>query len=72
MLVALGEADIKTLDDFAGLAGDELLELLAGSDKGGVGLDLDQANALIMAARQHWFDGEEAGKAAAAASEQQE
>jgi N utilization substance protein A len=72
MLVALGEADIKTLDDFAGLAGDELLELLAGSDKGGVGLDLDQANALIMAARQHWFDGEEPGEAAAAASEQQE
>jgi len=29
MLVALGENNIMTLDDFAGLAGDELLELLA-------------------------------------------
>src|SRR5438270_872611 len=58
MLVTLGENEIKTLDDFAGLAGDELLELLAASDKGGAKLELDEANALIMAARAgaHWFD----------------
>jgi len=58
MLVALGEAGIKTLDDFAGLAGDEFLELLDASDKGGVRLDLDEANALIMRARAHWFEDE--------------
>src|SRR5207237_8556489 len=58
MLVTLGENDIKTLDDFAGLAGDELVEMLTASDKGGAKLELDEANALIMAARAgaHWFD----------------
>jgi N utilization substance protein A len=56
MLVALGENQIKTLDDFAGLAGDELVELLDASDKGGVKLELEEANALIMQARAHWYD----------------
>src|SRR3977135_2212190 len=58
MLVTLGETGIKTLDDFAGLAGDELLEMLSASDKGGAKLELAAANALIMAARAgaHWFD----------------
>jgi transcription termination/antitermination protein NusA len=56
MLVALGEKGIVTLDDFADLAGDELLELLAASDKSGVGLELEAANALIMRARAHWFE----------------
>src|SRR5712664_2063399 len=56
MLVTLGENDIKTLDDFAGLAGDELVEMLTASDKGGVKLELDDANALIMAARAHWYE----------------
>ena len=51
MLVTLGENGIKTLDDFAGLAGDELVEMLAASEKGGAKLELDDANALIMAAR---------------------
>ncbi|HYU13607.1 MAG TPA: transcription termination factor NusA [Stellaceae bacterium] len=63
MLMTLGENGIKTLDDFADLAGDELLEMLAASDKGGVQLDLDAANVMIMAARAHWF--EEADAAAA-------
>ena len=58
MLVALGEKGVKTLDDFADLAGDELMELLAASDKGGVTLDLEMANALIMRARAHWFEDE--------------
>ena len=58
MLVALGEKQIKTLDDFAGLAGDELVELLDASDKGGVKLELEEANALIMQARAHWYDDE--------------
>jgi N utilization substance protein A len=60
MLVTLGENGIKTLDDFAGLAGDELLEMLAASDKGGAKLELDEANAMIMAARAHWFEDEAA------------
>ncbi len=63
MLMTLGENGIKTLDDFADLAGDELLEMLAASDKGGVKLELDDANAMIMAGRAHWF--EEADAAAA-------
>src|SRR5207248_5150133 len=61
MLVALGEGGIKTLDDFAGLAGDELVEMLAASDKGGVKLELDDANALIMTARASWFEEADSG-----------
>ncbi len=55
MLVALGENEIKTLDDVGDLAGDELIELLGASAP-----DLDTANEIIMAARAHWFDDEEA------------
>src|SRR5881227_16786 len=69
MLVTLGENGIKTLDDFAGLAGDELLEMLAASDKGGVKLELDDANALIMTARAGWFEDEAAAAPAEAAKE---
>jgi transcription termination/antitermination protein NusA len=61
MLVALGENQITTLDDFAGLAGDELVELLGESDKVGVNLELDEANELIMRARAHWFADEAVG-----------
>jgi N utilization substance protein A len=50
MLVALGEKGIKTLDDLADLAGDELMEIV-GKDS----LTADQANDVIMAARAHWF-----------------
>ena len=60
--MTLGENGIKTLDDFAGLAGDELVEMLAASEMGGAKLELEDANALIMSARvkAHWFDDEEA------------
>ena len=51
MLVVLGENGIKTLDDLGDLASDELLEVLADGR-----LDTEQANAVIMAARAHWFD----------------
>jgi N utilization substance protein A len=65
MLVALGEAGIKTLDDLGDLAGDELLELLREYD-----LSEEEANAIIMAARAHWFvdegGGAEAGTEGAA------
>ena len=54
-LVVLGEADIKTLDDLGDLAGDELVEIL-----GSIAPSLDGANAIIMAARAHWFDDEPA------------
>jgi N utilization substance protein A len=53
-LVLLGEKGIKTLDDLADLASDELIEIL-GEDAP----DEETANAVIMAARQHWFADEE-------------
>jgi len=59
MLAALGEKGVKTLDDLADLAGDELQEIVGGA---GV-LSEDDANAIIMAAREHWF-ADEAGSEA--------
>ncbi len=53
MLVKLGDKGAKTLDDLADLAGDELREIV-GEDE----LDAEAANAIIMAARAHWFEGE--------------
>ena len=50
MLVKLGEKGVKTLDDLADLAGDELVEIL-GTDA----ISEDKANAMIMKAREHWF-----------------
>lgn len=60
VLAALGENGVKTLDDLADLAGDELLEI---APKGT--LTLDQANEIIMAARAHWFVDEAAEAEAA-------
>ncbi|MDX9689583.1 MAG: transcription termination/antitermination protein NusA [Proteobacteria bacterium] len=51
--VKLGEKGIKTLDDVADLAGDELREIL-GEDE----LTETRANEMIMAARAHWFADE--------------
>jgi N utilization substance protein A len=53
MLVKLGQAGVKTLDDLGDLAGDELMEMLPDADLGE-----DAANAIIMAARAHWFKDE--------------
>ncbi len=53
MLVKLGEKGVKTLDDLGDLASDELIEIV-GKDQ----LGSEQANAVIMAARAHWFEGE--------------
>lgn len=76
MLVTLGKAGIKTLDDLADLATDELVarkraeprrrsDSSRPEDKGGVlgeyGLSEDQGNEIIMAARAHWFEDEGAG-----------
>ncbi|AEG48945.1 NusA antitermination factor [Sphingobium chlorophenolicum L-1] len=74
MLVTLGKAGIKTLDDLADLATDELVAKKRvdqrrrrenkEEDKGGIlaeyGLSEEQGNEIIMAARAHWFEGEEA------------
>ena len=49
MLIALGEHGVKTLDDLADLAGDELVEIV------GTEIDETQANEIVMAARAHWF-----------------
>jgi len=62
MLVALGENEIKTRDDLADLASDELLEFLPAKS-----LNEEQANEIIMAARAHWFEDED--KEAAAGEE---
>ena len=80
MLVTLGKAGIKTLDDLADLATDELIAKKRTEqrrrdnsanankrpeDKGGVlaayGLTEEQGNEIIMAARAHWFEDEDAG-----------
>jgi N utilization substance protein A len=63
MMVKLGEAGVKSLDDLADLASDELIEIV-GSDA----LDTDSANAVIMAARAHWFEGEGVGAEAKGAA----
>ncbi|OYW86959.1 MAG: transcription termination/antitermination protein NusA, partial [Sphingobium sp. 32-64-5] len=74
MLVTLGKAGIRTLDDLADLATDELIAKKRQSDrrrgrseqaedKGGIlaeyGLNDEQGNEIIMAARAHWFEDEE-------------
>ncbi len=51
LLVKLGENNIKTLDDLADLAADELIEIV------GKGFMTEsQANEIIMKAREHWFE----------------
>jgi N utilization substance protein A len=57
MLVALGEKGVKSLDDLADLAADELTD-----EKDGILKDFEltteDANGVIMAARAHWFADE--------------
>jgi len=79
MMVTLGKAGIKTLDDLADLATDELIANKRTEqrrrdnsapankrpeDKSGVlatyGLTEEQGNEIIMAARAHWFEDEDA------------
>ncbi len=84
MLVTLGKAGIKTLDDLADLATDELVAKKrvdtrrrgkeSAEDKGGVlaeyGLNEEQGNEIIMAARAHWFEDEDNGEDAVADTSQ--
>jgi N utilization substance protein A len=58
-IVGLGRQGIKSLDDLADLAADELIELLPEAQ-----LTEADAGRLIMAARAHWFGDEEAEAAA--------
>jgi N utilization substance protein A len=58
MLIVLGEAEIKELDDLADLAADELVSVEDGVLKE-FGLSMDAANEIIMAARAHWFEDED-------------
>ena len=76
MLVTLGKANIRTLDDLADLATDELVQKKRPEqrrqrepsnrpeDRGGVLADYalteEQGNEIIMAARAHWFEDEPA------------
>ncbi|MDE0538335.1 MAG: transcription termination factor NusA [Rhodospirillales bacterium] len=63
MLVVLGEAGVKTLDDLADLAADELVGIEGDEEKGileDFGVTMAWANEVIMAARAHWFDDDEA------------
>jgi N utilization substance protein A len=66
MLVTLGEAGIKTLDDLGDLASDELIDRKDGILKA-YDLSEDEANAIIMAARAHWFEDEDVPAPAAEA-----
>jgi N utilization substance protein A len=83
MLVTLGKANIRTLDDLADLATDELVQKkrveprrrepsTRPEDKGGIlaeyGLSEEQGNEIIMAARAHWFEDEEPAQAEEAAN----
>lgn len=54
LLVALGENGIKTRDDLADLAADELMEFAPEGT-----LREPKANEIIMAARAHWFEDED-------------
>jgi N utilization substance protein A len=54
--VTLGEQGVKTRDDLADLAADELIEMVPLAK-----FSMDQANDIIMAARAHWFADEESG-----------
>jgi N utilization substance protein A len=64
--VALGEAGIRTRDDLADLASDELIDSEEGVLRA-FGLGEENANAIIMAARAHWFEDEEPAADEAAA-----
>lgn len=63
-ILLVAEKGVKTLDDLADLAGDELVEMLGEGH-----LTENQANKVIMQARAHWFEDEDNAAAEAAAAE---
>ncbi len=58
MLVTLGKAGVKTLDDLGDLATDELVAKHSGILKA-FNISDDDGNRIIMAARAHWFEDED-------------
>ncbi len=50
-LVILGKNNIKTKNDLADLSSDELLEIVGDKIQ-----DLEEANKIIMKAREDWFN----------------
>jgi transcription termination/antitermination protein NusA len=54
LISKLAENGVHTLDDFADLAVDELTDI--------TGQDADDAKALIMKAREHWFTNDAASQ----------
>ncbi len=66
-LVELGQAGVKTLDDLADLASDELRETIPSAN-----LNEDETNDIIMAARAHWFDDEPEPEAEAEGGEDED
>ncbi|NCT40595.1 MAG: transcription termination/antitermination protein NusA [Alphaproteobacteria bacterium] len=65
-ILQVGQKGIKTLDDLADLAGDELVEQLGDGE-----LTVNEANNVIMAAREQlgWFAEDDAAAAAEASNE---
>jgi N utilization substance protein A len=59
-LVHLGEKGIKTRENLADLASDELLELLPEGE-----ITAEDADKVIMAARAHWFEDDETDETSA-------
>jgi N utilization substance protein A len=57
MVIALAEKGVKNIDDLADLAADELIDML-----GETSISEVEANEIIMAAREHWFDNDKAEK----------
>ena len=53
MLLTLAAKGIKTIDDLADLAADELIEILGENT-----ISIQEANKIIMNAREHWFTEE--------------
>ena len=52
LLAKLAEGNVHTRDELADLATDELVEMTGQTE--------DEATALIMKAREHWFDQDQA------------
>lgn len=57
MIIKLAENGVKNIDDLADLAADELVEIV-GEDV----ISQQEANEIIMSAREHWFANENAGE----------
>jgi N utilization substance protein A len=56
-LIKLGENKVLTLDDFADLSSGEFIEFVPDSR-----LSAEEIDSMIMKARAHWFEGEDAKK----------